>query len=87
MLTGLIELAAASDNTDPEWVGSVLTWSSFCSLIGCLFATLLSNKFGLLRPLLVTLICQASIVGMLASGVTNTSIDAAMFGPIIWPNP
>ena len=74
-----IELAAASDNTDPEWVGSVLTWSSFCSLIGCLFATLLSNKFGLLRPLLVTLICQASIVGMLANGVTNTSILISVF--------
>ena len=74
-----IELAAASDNTDPEWVGSVLTWSSFCSLLGCLFATLLSNKFGLLRPLLVTLICQASIVGMLANGVTNTSILISVF--------
>ena len=74
-----IELAAASDNTDSEWVGSVLTWSSFCSLLGCLFATLLSNKFGLLRPLLVTLICQASIVGMLAMGVTNTSILVSVF--------
>ena len=74
-----IELAAASDNTDPEWVGSVLTWSSFCSLLGCLFATLLSNKFGLLRPLLVTLICQASIVGMLANGVTNASILVSVF--------
>ena len=74
-----IELAAASDNTDPKWVGSVLTWSSFCSLLGCLFATLLSNKFGLLRPLLVTLICQASIVGMLANGVTNTSILISVF--------
>ncbi len=74
-----IELAAVSDHADPEWVGSVLTWSSFCSLIGCLFATLLSNKFGLLRPLLVTLVCQALIVGMLANGVTNMSILISVF--------
>ncbi len=40
-----IELAAAKDDTDPEWVGSVLTWLSLRSLLGCLFATLLSNKF------------------------------------------
>ena len=74
-----IELAAASDNTDPQWVGSVLAWSSLCSLVGCLFATLLSDKFGLLRPLLVTLLCQSSIVGMLANGVTNTSILISVF--------
>ena len=74
-----IEIAAASDNTDPKWVGSVLAWSSFFSFVGCLFATLLSNKFGLLRPLLVTLVCQASIVGMLANGVTNTNILISVF--------
>ena len=74
-----IELAASKGNTDPTWVGSVLTWSSLCSLIGCLFATVLSNRFGLLRPLLVTLLCQSSIVGMLASGITNTNILVSVF--------
>ena len=74
-----IELAASSDETDPKWVGNVLTWSSLCSLIGCLFATVLSNKFGLLRPLLVTLLCQSTIVGMLASGVTNINILISVF--------
>ena len=80
-----IELAAAKDDTDPDWVGSVLTWSSLCSLLGCLFATLLSNRFGLLRPLLVTLICQASIVGMLAQGITNVSILVSVFSfNLLW---
>ena len=80
-----IELAAARDNTDPDWVGNVLTWSSFCSLLGCLFATLLSNRFGLLRPLLVTLICQASIVGMLAQGITDASILVSVFSfNLLW---
>ena len=69
-----IELAAASDQADPEWVGQVLTWSSFCSLIGCLFATILSSRYGLLRPLLVTLITMAVIVGMLANGITDKNI-------------
>ncbi|MBT3621010.1 MAG: MFS transporter [Porticoccaceae bacterium] len=69
-----IELAAASDQADPEWVGQVLTWSSFCSLIGCLFATILSSRYGLLRPLLVTLVAMAVIVGMLANGITDKNI-------------
>ena len=69
-----IELAAASDQADPEWVGQVLTWSSFCSLIGCLFATILSSPYGLLRPLLVTLVTMAVIVGMLANGITDKNI-------------
>ena len=80
-----IELAAARDDTDPDWVGNVLTWSSFCSLLGCLFATFLSNRFGLLRPLLVTLVCQASIVGMLAQGITNISILISVFSfNLLW---
>ena len=69
-----IELAAASDQADSEWVGQVLTWASFCSLIGCLFATILSSRYGLLRPLLVTLVTMAIIVGMLANGITDKNI-------------
>ena len=74
-----IELAAASDQADAEWVGQVLTWSSFCSLVGCLFATILSNRYGLLRPLLVTLTTMAVIVGMLANGITDQNILISVF--------
>ena len=69
-----IDLAARADGIDQGWTKSVLTWSSFASGIGCLFATLLSSRFGLLRPLLVTLICMSIIVGMLASGITDKSL-------------
>ena len=74
-----IELAAASDQADAEWVGQVLTLSSFCSLVGCLFATILSNRYGLLRPLLITLTTMAVIVGMLANGITDQNILISVF--------
>jgi MFS family permease len=74
-----IELAAAADQATPEWVGNVLTWASFCSLMGCLFATILSNRYGLLRPLLVTLATMTFIVGMLANGITDKNILISVF--------
>ncbi|HEX5787541.1 MAG TPA: MFS transporter [Woeseiaceae bacterium] len=74
-----IELASHASDATPEWVGRVLVWSSLFSLVGCLFATLVSNRFGLARPLLVTLVCQAVIVGMLAGGITDGNIVVSMF--------
>ena len=74
-----IELAALADKADPEWIGQVLTWSSLCSIVGCLFATVLSNRYGLLRPLLVTLLTVSVIVGMLANGITNTTFFISVF--------
>jgi len=74
-----IELASLASNATPEWVARVLVWSSFLSLLGCLFATLLSNRFGLARPLLVTLVCQAVIVAMLANGINDVNIVISMF--------
>ncbi len=74
-----IELASLASNATPEWVSRVLVWTSFCSIIGCLFATLVSNRFGLARPLLVTLVCQALIVGMLAGGINDSNILISMF--------
>ncbi len=77
-----IELASndpSMSTADPEWVGRVLVWSSFLSLLGCLFATLLSNRFGLARPLLVTLVIQSCMVAMLALGITDTKILMSVF--------
>jgi predicted MFS family arabinose efflux permease len=77
-----IELASADrtiSSADPVWMGQVLTWASFLSIVGCIFATLLSNRFGLARPLLVTLIIQSIIVSMLAGGITNTNILISVF--------
>ena len=60
-------------------MGLILTLSSLLSVVGCLFATLLSNRYGLLRPLLVTLVFMAIIVGMLANGITDTNILISAF--------
>lgn len=70
---------AARVSATPEWVARVLVWASFLSIVGCLFATVLSNRFGLARPLLVTLVCQAIIVAMLAGGINNINIVISMF--------
>ncbi len=74
-----IELASLAGGATPEWVSQVLVWTSFCSIIGCLFATFISNRFGLARPLLVALVSMAIIVGMLAGGINDTNIVISVF--------
>lgn len=77
-----IELASADSSlssADPDWVGRILVWSSFLSLLGCLFATITSNRFGLARPLLVTLVLHSAVVAMLAGGINNVNILVSVF--------
>jgi len=77
-----IDLASADPSistADPEWVGQVLVLASFFSGLGCLFATFLSNRFGLARPLLVTLVCHAAIVAMLAGGINNVNVLVSIY--------
>jgi len=74
-----IELATVDSAASPDWVADMLVYTSFFSLIGCLFAVLLSNRFGLSKPLLVTLVFQACIVVMLVFGITNMSVMISMF--------
>jgi len=74
-----IELSTVDSDASPEWVASMLWISSVFSVIGCLFAVLLSNRYGLARPLLVTLVFQASIVLMLVFGITNFAVAFSMF--------
>lgn len=75
-----IELAGIESPTaDNEWVGSVLVWASFLSIVGCLVATVISDRFGLARPMIVTLVIHALVVGMLASGINNTNIVISLF--------
>ena len=74
-----IELAALDGNTDPVLVSEVLVWASLCSLLGCLIATLLSNRFGLLRPLLIALFTMATGVGMLAFGINEPKFLMSVF--------
>jgi predicted MFS family arabinose efflux permease len=74
-----IELATVDSDASPDWVASMLVYTSVFSVIGCLFAVLLSNRYGLARPLLVTLVFQACIVVMLIFGITNATVAISMF--------
>ena len=74
-----VELSTVDSAADPDWVASMLWISSVFSVIGCLFAVLLSNRYGLARPLLVTLVFQAAIVIMLVFGITNFTVAFSMF--------
>ncbi|MFO7552630.1 MAG: MFS transporter [Haliea sp.] len=74
-----IELATARAGLEASWVSGVLVWVSLMSILGCLFATIISNRFGLLRPLLVTLLVHATVVGMLAFGITNVTFFISVY--------
>ena len=74
-----IELAAHAAGIEPGYMGRLMVWGSFCSLVGCFVATLISNRFGLARPLFVSLLIMATAVGMLSLGITNVSILLSLF--------
>jgi hypothetical protein len=73
-----IELAALADGIAQEWVGPVLTWSSFMALVGCIFA-LFCTRFGLFKPLFAALVAMALVVMMLSGGITNFNIAVSLF--------
>ena len=80
-----IELAALDANTNADLVGSTLVWASFCSLLVCFIATLLSNRFGLIRPLMIALITMATGVGLLSFGITEPKFLMSVFTfNILW---
>jgi len=80
-----IELAALDAGIDAHYVGRLLVWTSFFSLVGCAVATVISNRFGLARPLLIALFSMAMIVGMLSFGITDTRILISMFSfNLLW---
>lgn len=60
-----IELAALSAGTDANWIGRLLVIVSVGSLVGCAVATLISDRWGLGKPLMFTLVIMALIVGVL----------------------
>ncbi|WP_439108142.1 MFS transporter [Congregibacter sp.] len=74
-----IELASADAGLDGDWVSGVLVWVSFFSVLGCLFATLLSDRFGLARPLLATLLLHAATAGMLIAGIDEPRFFISLY--------
>jgi len=74
-----IELAAHADGVADDWVSPVLTWSSLFAIVGCVIA-LFCTRFGLFKPLLVSLLAMAYIVIMLAWGINDVNIVISLFG-------
>lgn len=66
-----IELATADAGLNAAWVSQVLIWVSLFSLLGCLVAIAISDRHGLAKPLLVTLVLHSLCVALLISGITS----------------
>jgi predicted MFS family arabinose efflux permease len=64
-----IELASVDARLDASWVSQILIWVSLFSVAGCLFATLISDRFGIAKPLLMTLILHAATALLLVFGI------------------
>lgn len=80
-----IELAAHDAAIDEDLVSQLLVWGSLSSITGCLIATLISNRFGLARPLFVSLLCMAVAVGILHTGITEPKIIMSILGfNLLW---
>jgi predicted MFS family arabinose efflux permease len=73
-----IELAAHADGIDKDWIGPLLTWSSIFAIVGCVLA-FFCTRFGLFKPLWVSLFAMAAIVIMLSSGITDINILVSLF--------
>jgi hypothetical protein len=73
-----IELAALADGISPDWVGPLLTWSSFLALAGCILA-LICSRFGLFKPLFGALFTMFVLVAMLSGGITNINLAVSLF--------
>jgi len=74
-----IELAALHDGVSVEWTGPVLTWSSICAILGCALAYL-ATRWGLFKPLFISLIIMGVTVAMPAAGITDVLFAVSIFG-------
>jgi len=74
-----IELAALADGVSRDWIGPVLTWSSIFAIVGCVIAFFCA-RFGLFKPLWVSLLAMTLIVMMLSSGINDINVVVSLFG-------
>ncbi len=80
-----IELASMDAGIDNDFVGRLLVWASFSSIVGCLVATVISNRFGLARPLMLALVAMATIVILLSFGMTDLTMLVSVLGfNLLW---
>jgi len=64
-----IELAARDAAIDSVLSSRLLVWGSLASIVGCALATVISDRWGLARPLLAALAAMTMIVGVLYGGI------------------
>lgn len=80
-----IELAALASGIAKSWIVPLLTWVSLGSVVGCLTAMMLSDRYGFSKPLLSSLIGMAVIVGILAGGINQLNIFISLlFFNMLW---
>ena len=80
-----IELASISNGIDDEWINSVLVWGSFMSILGVLFATFISDRIGMSKPLMVSLLALGATVSIMVGDVTNAYLFmSVIFFNFLW---
>lgn len=80
-----IELAAADSEVSAAWMGNILVGSALFSILGCLLSTVISSRFGLARPLVLTLMAQALVVLVLVGGIDAANILFSVCGfNLLW---
>jgi len=80
-----IELAADGAGVADGLMQGLLEWGSLASITGCLLATRISNRFGLARPLLMTLISMAAAIGLLYNGIdAGKAIISILSFNLLW---
>ena len=78
-------MAADEAGVASSLMHGLLEWGSLSSVIGCLLATRISNRFGMARPLLMTLFTMAAAVGLLHNGIDPRKIIVSILSfNLLW---
>lgn len=72
------ELAALEDGIPGDWIVWSLTWASWFGLVGCAIAYF-ATRFGMYKPLLVSLIAMAISVFMVSTGFNKINVIISIF--------
>ena len=80
-----IELAALASGIAKSWIVHLLTWVSLGSVVGCLAAMKISDRYGYSKPLLSALFGMIIIAGILAGGIDHlTLFISLLFFNMLW---
>jgi len=74
-----IELASFSYGISPAWTGEVLFWGSLLTLVGCGFAAIFNNRYGIAKPFIGASIIMMVIIALLIFGISNINLLVSVF--------